>query len=192
MRVVIALVAAGTLLTATDLTPQKAEVFRQKMLAIRLHSEAGTAPGRRTIMPEDEVNSYFRFRGPEVLPSGIADPRVTLLGASRVVGRATVDLDAVRQTRGTGGWFDPLSYLSGRLPVVVTGTLRGERGAAHFTLEQAEVSGVSVPKSLLQELVSYYTRSPDAPRGLDLDAPFDMPSGIDRLVVEPGRAILVQ
>lgn len=192
MRLIIALLAAGTLLTATDQTPQKAELFEKKMFAILQYGEAPSAEGLRTVLPEDEVNSYFRFRGPGVLPAGVTEPQVTLLAASRVIGRATVDLDVVRKTRSTGGWFDPRSYLTGRLPVAVTGTLRGDEGAAHFVLERAEVSGVEIPKTLLQELVSYYTRSEDYPQGVDLDAPFEMPSGIDELIVKPGRAILVQ
>ena len=38
-----------------------------------------------------------------------------------------------------------------------------------------------IPKSLLQELVSYYTQSPDMPNGVNLDAPFELPAQIQRI-----------
>jgi hypothetical protein len=54
------------------------------------------------------------------------------------------------------------------------------------------VSGIPVPLSLLQELVTYYTKSPDFPNGVNLNEPFDLPSKIQRIDVDPGRAIVVQ
>jgi hypothetical protein len=49
-----------------------------------------------------------------------------------------------------------------------------------------------VPKSLLQELVSYYTRSAANPDGYSLDAPFALTGGIREITVESKRAIIIQ
>ena len=70
-------------------------------------------------------------------------------------GKAIVDLDTVRK-KSSGGWFDPAAYLTGRLPVTATGTPDHRPGNARFQFESADVSGIPVPKTLLQELVSYY------------------------------------
>ena len=43
--------------------------------------------------------------------------------------------------------------------MTATGVLRSKAGEFRFDLESATVAGMEVPKSLLQELVSYYTKS---------------------------------
>ncbi|MBI4477934.1 MAG: hypothetical protein HY654_12220, partial [Acidobacteria bacterium] len=91
-----------------------------------------------------------------------------------------------------GGWLDPWSYVGGRVPVAATGTLRTKNGVGTFVLESAEVSGITVPKALLQQLVSYYSRTSENPGGVDLDAPFDLPARIREIEVHRGQAIVIQ
>jgi hypothetical protein len=108
-----------------------------------------------------------------------------------VAGRAIVDLDAVRQQKQRG-WMDPLGYLSGKVPVTAAGTLTTSNGTGRFQLESAELSGVNVPKFVLQELLSYYSRTPETPNGIDMDAPFELPAGIKEIRVGVGSATIVQ
>ena len=61
-----------------------------------------------------------------------------------------------------------------------------------FELQQASISGVPVPKTLLQELVSYYSKTADDPRGIDIDEPFALPAGIRQIEVKQGQAVVVQ
>ena len=89
-------------------------------------------------------------------------------------GRAVVDLDAVRKQKQRG-WLDPMAYLTGRLPVTAAGRLTTKDGKGQFQLESAEVSGVTIPKSVLQELVSHYSRTPENPAGINMDEPFELP-----------------
>jgi hypothetical protein len=51
---------------------------------------------------------------------------------------------------------------------------------------------VPVPKLLLQEIVSYYSRTRDKPAGIGLDDPFALPARIREIQVERGQAIIVQ
>ena len=81
-----------------------------------------------------------------------SSPRLNALGDGRVSGQAVVDLDAVRKQKQRG-WLDPMAYLTGSLPVTASGLLITKDGVGRFQLESAQVSGVSVPKSLLQELL---------------------------------------
>jgi len=85
-----------------------------------------------------------------------------------------------------------LSLLSGRVPVEAIGVLRTASGTGQFQLESASAGGIPIPKALLQEVVSYYSRSAESPEGIDLDAPFDLPAGIREIQTEKGRAIVVQ
>ena len=85
-----------------------------------------------------------------------------------------------------------MNYLTGRLPVTATGTLQTSNGIGRFELESASVGGVPIPKMLLQEIVSYYSRTPQNPVGISLDDPFALPARIREIQVERGQAIIVQ
>jgi hypothetical protein len=65
-------------------------------------------------------------------------------------------------------------------------------GIGHFDLESSSVGSVPIPKILLQEIVSYYSRSAEKPGGISLDDPFPLPARIREIQVERGQAIIVQ
>lgn len=147
---------------------------------------------RRTVLSEGELNSWLAYVGGERIPPGVSEPTVTLIGEGRVAGRAQVDLDLMGKKRGSGSLLDPWSYLSGRVPVTATGRIRTEQGVGRFVLESAQISGLPVPKWLLQELVTFYAKSPSRPQGVSMDEAFPLPVGIDTLEVNPGQAVVVQ
>jgi hypothetical protein len=195
MKVLLcAIVAGATVVLGADERASKrdAELLRQKVATISAHGERPTKQGRRTTVTESEVNSYLVYDAKPQLPAGVVDPAVAILGTGRLSGRAVVDLDAVRRARASQSWFDPTNYLTGRLPVNATGRLKTSNGVGHFELESASVGGVPVPKILLQEIVSYYTRTPEKPSGIGLDDPFALPARIREIQVERGQAIIVQ
>jgi hypothetical protein len=184
---------AGALAAQTPpVSREQAGLFHEKLIQIVSQAGKTTAPARRTTFTEGEVNSYLVFRFGETLPAGVTDPSVSIVGQGRLGGRAVVDLDVVRKTKSSGGWFDPMAYLTGRLPVTATGVLTTKDGVGRFQLESATVSGVPIPKTFLQEIVSYYTRNELTPNGISLDQPFELPAGIQRIDVEPGRAVVLQ
>jgi hypothetical protein len=150
----------------------------------------GTA-AQTTPVTDGEVNSYLRFLAGSQVPTGIVEPMLHAAGNGRVTGRAIVDLDAVR-TQKQRTWTDPLGYLTGRLPVTAAGTLTTSEGVGRFVLESAEISGVTIPKSLLQELVSYYSRTPETPAGINMDEPFQLPAAIREIKIGTGTAAIVQ
>jgi len=197
MRSVSSLIVAGLLVAvvpAASLQPvsrRDADRLQQK---IDLIAQRGLIPGRsalRTTVTEAEINSYLAIYGKTQLPAGVVDPRVAILGPDRISGRATIDLDAVRRS-SSGGWFDPASYLTGHLPVSARGVLRTKDGVARFQLESAQVAGITIPKAILQEIVGYYSRTPDNPRGLSLDDPFPLPAGIRQIEMRRGEAVVVR
>jgi hypothetical protein len=157
--------------------------------------QTGTRPSgqpQRTAVTEDEVNAYLTYDAAPDIPAGVVSPSVTILGTGRVSGRAIVDLDAVRKQQNPTSMLDPSSYLTGRLPVTATGMLRTSNGTGRFEFETATVGGVPLPKFLLQQIVSYYSRTPEKPSGISLDDPFALPVRIREIQVERGQAIIVQ
>ena len=85
-----------------------------------------------------------------------------------------------------------MNYLMGRLAVTAVGTLKTANGQGKFILESASIGSVPIPKILLQEIVSYYSRTPEKPSGVGLDDPFALPSRIREIQVQRGQAIIVQ
>lgn len=192
----IAIVAlAGTLVSAADarLSREQADSFQQKIMVIAVAPRtAQPATGRRTALTESELNSWFAFHAQPLIPRGVAEPKISIMGQGKVGAEAIVDLDAVAKQKATGGTLDPWSYVGGRVPVTIVGILHTKDGVGRFQLESAAISGVPVPKTLLQELVAYYSRTEDHPRGINMDDSFELPAGINRIEVGQGQAVVVQ
>ena len=196
----VTVVAVGAALAAVTasaqlrLTKQDADRFQTKLVQIVSYGNAAPARGakdRSIAVTDAEINSYLRYHARDQIPVGIVDPVLNALGDGLVGGRAVVDLDAVRKQKQRG-WLDPLAYLTGRLPITATGRLHTKDGAGRFELHTAEISGVTIPKTVLQELVSFYSRTPENPAGIDMDAPFELPSRIREIRVASGQATIVQ
>jgi hypothetical protein len=194
------IVAIATLSTTVVLDAQAplsktdATKFQAKLAQIEANGarpRKPKAPARSTQVSDAEVNAYFKFLAGDQVPVGIVDPMLHAAGSGRVTGRAVVDLDAVR-TQKKRAWTDPLAYLMGKLPVTAAGTLTTEGGVGRFQLESAEISGVTIPKSLLQELLSYYSKTKDNPAGINMDDPFQLPAAIQEIRIGQGVATIVQ
>jgi hypothetical protein len=184
--------AAVTAAAAANVSREQALAFQKKLDQIVQNGEAASDRPRQTLVTEGEVNSYLHFTAGDKLPVGVTEPSVAIHSQGRLSGRAVVDLDLVRRKKGSGSWFDPLSYLTGRLPLTASGTLETHEGRGKFTLETAAVSGIPIPKPFLQEIVSYYTRTPDTPNGINIDDPFDLPAEIQKIDVQQGQATVIQ
>jgi len=189
-----AVAAALGVCVRADTRPNRrdSETLKQKVAVINAHAERPTRQGLRTTVTEGEVNAYLAYDAGTQIPAGVVEPSVTILGAGRLSGRAVVDLDAVRKSKNATSFWDPMSYLTGRLPVTATGTLKTSNGTGQFVLETAAIGGVPIPKLLLQEIVSYYSRTSSNPAGIGLDDRFALPARIREIQVERGQAIIIQ
>lgn len=154
-------------------------------------ARAPSAPPARTTFTENEANAYFEIYGPDFLPAGVARPRVTLHDNGRVAARAVVDLDSVRTSRERG-LLDPLAFVTGSVEVVASGSVAGEEGRGLVRFEAATIGGIAVPRTVAQELLRFYTRTPQRPQGFAFDEPFDLPAGIRAVSVARGQAAVVQ
>jgi hypothetical protein len=150
------------------------------------------AQPRKTPVSENEVNSYLAFNAKDRIPQGLANPEVTIVGDGRLAGRVLVDLDEFKRRRNPQGMLDPLNYVSGKVPVTAQGVLSTQQGRGQFQLTSAHVRGIPLPKPIVQEMVSFFSRTPHNPRGFDLDAPFELPAKIRRIAIGKGEAVVMQ
>jgi hypothetical protein len=185
------IVGLATVQGAT-MSRQQADVFARKVVEIHDHGAQAKRRARRTTISETELNSWFTYRGQPLFPEGLTQPRITIIGNGKLLGSATIDLDAIGKRRSTGGGFDPWSLLGGKLPLSLSGVLHTKDGQGRFELQSADVSGVPIPKTLLQQLLSHYTISEDRPQGYRLEDPFALPSNIRQIEIGQGQAVVVQ
>jgi hypothetical protein len=194
LSAVFALASVIALVAAPKVSPAQADAFARKLAVISAQSTLATraATVRRTSVSEDEVNSWFAYRAQPLLPQGMSEPQLTIVGNGRVMGTATVDLDAIAKQKRSSGILNPWNLVGGRVPVTVAGVLHTQNGRGQFDVDEATVSGIPVPNTLLQELVAYYSRTPSAPQGIRLDDPFELPANIRQIEVGRGQAVVIQ
>jgi len=190
---IFGVILAIATLDAAAISKQQADLFSRKVAQIVVQGDGSQKPGtKKTPVSETELNSWFAYSAKPLLPAGVSDPKVTLVGNGRLTGQAIVDLDAIAKKKQSGGTFDIWNLVGGKVPVNVAGTLRTKDGVGTFQLESADVSGLPLPKTFLQEVVSYYSRTPTHPQGVKIDDPFELPASIRQIDVGSGQAVIVQ
>jgi hypothetical protein len=191
----LGLIAALTLsASAQTFLKADADSLQRKLDAILKRGSATGKAARPLSTPitEREFNAYFRFQGAQHLPVGVVNPTLQILDGGRLVGAVTVNLDTVRKSKERG-WTDPLAYMSGSVEARVVGVLHAVNGKGKIDLESATLGGVPVPILLLQELITYYTKTPESPNGFSLDQPFNLPQQIRQIdFTQRGSAVIVQ
>jgi hypothetical protein len=184
---------AAAVVVAQDSLRSDAASMQKKVKAIAARGEKPPvkppkiAPALRTSFSDREANAYFKVHGAEFLPVGVLEPQVVIDEGGKVRGRAIVDIDQAWKDRS---WL--FSWIGGKVEVVAVGTLRAADGQGVFAIENTTLGGVSVPLSILQSLVSFYSKTPEHPRGFELDQPFELPSAIKSVETRKGGATVVQ
>jgi hypothetical protein len=187
------LILAAPVGALQDAARAEAERMSQKVQAILARAEAPASQAKpvTTNFTESELNAYLRLDPTVGLPVGLRFPTLKFLDGGKVDSKALVDLDMVRVAEKRG-WLDPLAYVSGIVEVRTIGTFRGSNGKGVYAFESATLGGVPIPKSVLAELVAFYTRSPETPKGIPLDAPFELPHRIRDIELRRGMATVTQ
>ena len=202
MVALIALVAVAAMVVprasstgiGADTTGSKRDSDRliQKIASITAFGARPSKQTRQTAVSEKELNAYLTYEAAQRLPVGVVDPSVAILGDGHLSGSAVVDLDDMRKSKNPESLLDLTAFMTGRLPVTATGRLSTREGTGQFDLQSATLGGIPIPTRVLEEIVSYYSRSPRRPGGLSLGDSFQLPSRIREIRVERGQAIIVQ
>jgi hypothetical protein len=177
---------------APQISREQGNSLARKIDAINENAAAKLATPKRTAVTEPEVNSYLAFNIKEKIPRGLTQPQIRMVGDGQLAGRVFVDMDDFRRGRSSGGMMDPLNYISGQMPLTARGVLTARDGKGQFQLTGAEMNGVPLPKAIVQELVSFFSRTASNPNGFSLDEPFYLPAKIREITINPGEAVVVQ
>lgn len=190
---VLALVSlGGALAVAVQRSKEDGDRLQRKIDEINQNASAPEPQPKNTAFTESEINSYLAFNIKDKIPKGLANPEITIVGSGSLAGRVFVDLDEFKRGRGSHGFMDPFNYIYGRVPITARGVLRTQNGRGQFHLGSADIHGIPLPKELVQELVSYFSRTQKNPKGFNMDAPFDLPAKIRRIDVNKAEAVMVQ
>jgi len=190
LLLIVAVCAASP--AAAQLSRQEGTRLQKTIDAIAKNGASNPPKSMKTIITESEANSYLVFNLQDKIPKGLTNPQIHMLDNGELAGRVLVDIDEFKRNRQPNGFMDPLNYLSGQVPVTARGTLRTYAGKGQFQLASAELMGFPLPKQILQELVSFFSRTRDHPGGFDIDAPFNIPAKIREALISRGQTALVQ
>lgn len=179
LSILMFVVVAGAAQRTETPSPAASNRFAAKVLAIEA-AQYGSGTGRMERASEVELESYVLYGLRDEITVRLDTVDLTLVpGAVRGV----VDMVVTSDLTGTHSVVGPLFEGSHR--VAFEGSFEGRSGRGRFVLEGVKVDGLPVPVFLVKALLG----SLDEP--VDLDAPFDLPIGIEEVTLSRGNVAAV-
>jgi hypothetical protein len=168
---------------------EDADTVTQTVARVERRVKTGRpASSEPIVVTERQLNSYVNLALAPRLPQGITNLELRLQ-KDRVNARGLLDLDRVKG-KVKGGGAAMLALLSGTVPVQLTGRVLAANGTGRLEVEEAVVGGVSLPPSMVAQMILVSTRSAKRPEGIDILAPFALPWTARSIRFEPGRALV--
>jgi hypothetical protein len=169
---------------------EDADQVSETVARLERRLKAGKPASREPItVSERQVNSYVTLALGPKLPASLSGLSFRF-EPQRLAASGMLDLDAVKEKLPKTGASTLLSLLGGTVPVTVKGRFQGASGQGQVVVEEAHVAGISLPPSMLSQIVAQATRSSKRPAGFDLLAPFPLPFTARSVRLEAGRAIV--
>ncbi len=129
-----------------------------------------------------EINSWARYKVPEIVPQGIRNQRVTL-GTDSGTAYALMDFLKMRHAEGKAtGWFMS-RLIEGERPVTISIHLQSGGGQAQVDLTRVEISGAAASGTVLDFLIKTFFL-PLYPTA-HINEKFEIGYGIDRIDIRP-------
>jgi len=156
--------------------------------AFAAHRQAGQQ--QTTRFSEDEVNSYLALDLSKKYHPSLKSLTVTFEEDDRLQSVATIDFDRLGKT-STKFLSKLLSFmLSGVHTLTARGQIVSGKGKAHFQLEQARFDNSTLPRSLVEEIITAVGRKQNPP--FDPLQPSDLFDGIQKVDVHKGYIVVYQ
>jgi hypothetical protein len=166
---------------------QEADTLARKIQEVEELKRTGKPVPRQTVqVTEAQLNSYLNLTLGTRTLKGVQDLDVRF-ERERLAAHALVDLDRL-PIKGSLGFFGNL--LGGSVPVELRGRMPNRDGQGTIDVEELRLSGYSMPKSVLAQIVSASTKSSENPSGFDINAPFKLPYDVRSVRFEPGKAVV--
>ena len=129
-----------------------------------------------------EVNSWAKYKVPEIVPQGIRNQRVTL-GTDTGTSYALMDFLKMRHAEGKAtGWFMS-RLIEGERPVTIYIHMQSGDGYARVDLTRVELSGAVASGAVLDFLIKTFFM-PLYPTA-HIGEKFEIGYGIDRIEIRP-------
>ncbi|PYQ50443.1 MAG: hypothetical protein DMF78_15680 [Acidobacteria bacterium] len=175
--------------TRPGLSWQEADSLTRKLAAIEERQKTQSRARQTIQVTQGEVNSYLNLAYAAQLPKGLTSVDVRF-GRERIDAKGMLDIEQVRGVATPPSW-SPLSLLGGQVPVEIGGCLvNAADGFGTVEWDSVYVASIRVPISVLEQMVQSATKSDKYPDGVDIHAPFRLPYSVNRVRVEPGKAVL--
>jgi hypothetical protein len=178
--------------TGTGLSWAAADSLAGKLARIEAAARKAIKPPAKPQsmeVSESEVNSYLNLTLGPKMPPELSEVAFRI-EPNRIAGTGLVDLDKLKAKIPSSGPFNPLSFLGGRVPVDLKTQLPTENGMGSLVVEELSLGGVSLPMSLIQQIVLSATRTRENPRGFDVQMPFRLPNDVKKVRLGTGKAWL--
>lgn len=129
-----------------------------------------------------EINSWAKYKVPEIVPQGIRNQRVTL-GNDSGTAYALMDFLKMRHAEGKAtGWFMS-RLIEGERPVTISIHMQSSAGYAQVDLTRVELSGAVASGAVLDFLIKTFFM-PLYPTA-HIGEKFEIGYGIDRIDIRP-------
>jgi len=167
---------------------QEADSLSRKLAVIEERQKTQSRARQTIQVTQGELNSYLNLAYADQLPRGLSNVDVRF-GRERIDAKGMLDIEQVRGVATPPTW-SPLSLLGGQVPVEIGGRLVNADGFGTVEWDSVYVASIRVPISVLEQMVVSATKSDKHPDGVDIHAPFRLPYSVNRVRVEPGKAVL--
>ena len=169
-----------------DSDPGVAKVTRI-LEELRDNDEQGTVPSRIYELTEEELNAYLSAQLRQQDQKAVESMFLSLReGTFLTVIEVDVNELQLRGDDVTTGYLRLL--LRGTQTLEIEGKLQAEDGLASYLVQEARLSGISLPASWVNSLLSSLGKRNKPP--FDPTEPFDMPYGIRSVIFHPGKVIM--
>ena len=168
-----------------EVSPEAADSLSAKIASIRRAESDPERKGSATTtieITEIEMESFLLYEMEDDIPATVESIDVGI-GAETISVLTQVTFSAEE----TGNFL--LDFLMGGThSLFVEGRLEAEEGRGKFELRGVRVDGLPVPIVLVEALIDRFV-TPRYPK-VDLDKPFDVPWGVEEVVLSPGLATI--
>jgi hypothetical protein len=158
------------------------QYFQSAEAKLDMLENSKAKPGSIITFSLQEINSWARYKVPEIVPQGIRNQRVTLANDSGIA-YALMDFLKMRHAQGKDpGWL--ISHLiEGERPVTISIHLQSGGGQATVDLTRVEISGATASGTVLDFLIKTFFM-PLYP-GAKIGEKFEIGYNIDRIDIRP-------
>jgi len=140
---------ALTLLFAGDQYFESAEAKLDKL------QNSKAKPGSVVVFSLQEINSWARYKVPDIVPQGIRNQRVSL-GANTGTAYALMDFLKMRHAEGKATGWIMTRLIEGERPVTITIHMQSGGGYAQVDLTRVEISGAVASGTVLDFLIKTF------------------------------------